>query len=190
MKKLVHTREILIRTFDLGDHYILVEGSLVDHGYGARHNDASEESNLVHHMFVQLKVKGPGMVIELAEAKMPHHPRQECPEVLPWIRKLEGLDIASGYAIKVKRAIGGVRGCAHLTSLVIAMGESAVQGYWADYGAERERKSTHEQTIKKFINTCHLWKEDGPIIKRLREISESEDSSKVMEEIQVEDSQE
>jgi len=91
MKKLVHTREILIRTFDLGDHYILVEGSLVDHGYGARHNDASEESKLVHHMFVQLKVKGPGMVIELAEAKMPHHPRQECPEVVPWIRKLEGL---------------------------------------------------------------------------------------------------
>jgi len=92
--------------------------------------------------------------------------------------------------MKVKKAIGGVKGCAHLTSLVIAMGESAVQGYWADYGVERGRKGPHEQTIKKFINTCHLWKEDGPIIKRLRETSESEDSSDVKEEIQVEDSQE
>jgi hypothetical protein len=34
-----------------------------------------------------------------------------------------------------------------------------------------------EQTIKKFINTCHLWKEDGPIIKGLRETLESQDSS-------------
>ncbi len=33
MKKLVHTREISMRTSDLGDHYILVEGSLIDHRY-------------------------------------------------------------------------------------------------------------------------------------------------------------
>jgi len=38
------------------------------------------------------------------------------------------------------------------------MGESVVQGYWAAY--ERGRMGIHEQTIKKFINTCHLWKED------------------------------
>jgi hypothetical protein len=60
-------------------------------------------------------------------------------------------------------------------SLVIAMGESAVQGYWAAY--ERGRTDLHEKTIKKFINTCHLWKEDGPIVKGLREALDSQDSS-------------
>jgi hypothetical protein len=79
--------------------------------------------------------------------------------------------------MKVKRVIGGTKGCAHLTSLVIAMGESAVQGYWSAYGAESERAGLREQTIKKFINTCHLWKEDGPIIKGLRERFGSQDSS-------------
>ncbi|RPJ00347.1 MAG: DUF2889 domain-containing protein, partial [Deltaproteobacteria bacterium] len=83
MKKLVHTREISIRSFDLGDHSILVEGTLVDHGYGQRHDDASEGPELVHHMVIRLKVKGPGMLIEQAEAAMPHHPRKECPEALP-----------------------------------------------------------------------------------------------------------
>ena len=68
------------------------------------------------------------MLIEQAEATMPHHPREECPEVLPWIRNLEGLGIAPGYTMKVKRVIGGIKGCAHLTSLVIEMGESAVLG--------------------------------------------------------------
>jgi hypothetical protein len=171
MKELVHTREISMRTSDLGDHSILVEGSLIDHRYPPRQQKASEESELVHHMVIRLKVKGPGMLIEQAEATMPHHPRKECPEMLPWIRNLEGLEIAPGYTMKVKKVIGGAKGCAHLTSLVIAMGESAVQGYWAAYGAFVRETGLREQTIKKFINTCHLWKEDGPIVKRLRETS-------------------
>ena len=177
MKKLVHTREISMRTFNLGGHYILVEGSLIDHRYQPRHNEASEESELVHNMVIRLKVKGPGMLIEQAEATMPHHPREECTEVLPWIRNLMGLEIAPGYSLKVKKVIGGIKGCAHLTSLVIAMGESAVQGYWTAYGAERGRMGLREQTIKKFINTCHLWKEDGPIVKGLRETLESQEPS-------------
>jgi len=177
MKKLVHTREISMRTSDLGDHSILVEGSLIDHRYGARQEGTSEESELVHHMVVRLKVKGPGMLIEQAEATMPHHPRKECPEILPWIRNLEGLEVAPGYSMKVKKVIGKTKGCAHLTSLVIAMGESAVQGYWAAYGTFARKTGLREETIKKFINTCHLWKEDGPIVKGLRETSESQDST-------------
>ncbi len=172
MKRLVHTREISMRTSDLGDHTILVEGSLIDHRYRARRGGVSDEPELVHHMVIQLQVKGPRMVIEQAEASMPHHPREECTEVLPWIRKLEGLEIAPGYTMKVKRTVGGVRGCAHLTSLVISMGESAVQGYWTAYVEETRKTGLPEQTIKKFINTCHLWKEDGPIVKELRETLE------------------
>ncbi|NWG04482.1 MAG: DUF2889 domain-containing protein [Syntrophaceae bacterium] len=83
MKKLVHTREISIQTSDMGDHRILLEGSLIDHRFQPTHNEASEESGLVHHMVIRLKVKGPGLLIEQAEATMPHHPREECPEVLP-----------------------------------------------------------------------------------------------------------
>ena len=176
MKKLVHTRDISMRSLDLGDHSILVEGNLVDHRYPPRHNETSGEPELVHHMVIRLKVKGPGMLIEQAEATMPHHPRKECPEVLPWIRNLEGLEIAPGYSMKVKKVIGGAKGCAHLTSLVIAMGESAVQGYWTAYGMERRQMGLREQTIKKFINTCHLWKEDGPIVKEIRENLEPQDS--------------
>mgnify|MGYP003335107252 CR=1 FL=1 len=44
-----------------------------------------------------------GMLIEQAEATMPHHPREECPAVLPWIRNLEGVEIAPGYRMKVKK---------------------------------------------------------------------------------------
>jgi hypothetical protein len=169
MKELVHNRDISIRTFDLGDHYILVEGSLIDHQHRPRDDEASEESKLVHHMVIRLKVKGPGMLIEQAEATMPHHPREECPVVIPWISNLEGLRITQGFSMKVKKAIGGTKGCAHLTSLVTAMGPSAVQGYWAAYGVESEKMSLHDEAVKNIINTCYLWREDGPFVKDLQE---------------------
>jgi hypothetical protein len=174
MKKLVHTRKISMRTSDLGDRTIEVEGDLIDHRYRRGHHVPSGGSELVHHMVIRLKIKGPAMFIEQAEATMPHHPREECPVVLPWIRKLEGLRIAPGFTMKVKRVIGGKNGCAHLTSLIIAMGESAVQGYWAAYGVEKGREHGREQDLKQFINTCFLWREDGPMVKELRERLESQ----------------
>ncbi len=76
--------------------------------------------------------------------------------------------------MKVKRVIGGKNGCAHLTGLIIAMGESAVQGYWAAYGVEKGKERGREQDLKKFINTCYLWREDGPIVKEFREPLESQ----------------
>jgi Protein of unknown function (DUF2889) len=174
MKKLVHTRKISMRASDLGDHTIEVEGDLIDHRYLPGHHVPSEGSELVHHMVIRLKVKGPAMFIEQAEATMPHHPRQECTVVLPWIRKLEGVRIAPGFTMKVKRLIGGKNGCAHLTSLVITMGESAVQGYLSAYRVEKGRERSLEQDLKQLTNTCYLWREDGPIVKELRERLESE----------------
>ena len=171
MKKLVHNREISMRVYALGDHRILVEGRLIDHSHGPKDDGASEESRLVHDMVIRLKVKGPGLLIEHAEAEMPHYPREECQVVLPWIRSLEGLRIAPGYTMRVKKTIGGTKGCAHLTSLVIAMGESAVQGYWSAYREERKRMEGREQGVTNIINTCYLWRENGPIVRELREAS-------------------
>jgi len=173
MKKLVHTRKISMRTFDVGDHTIEVEGDLIDYRYGHEPDVPTEESALVHHMVIRMKVKGPAMFIEQAEATMPHHPRQECPVVLPWIRKLEGVKIAPGFTMKVKRVVGGKNGCAHLTSLIIAMGETAMQGYWAAYVVDKGRERGRELDIKKYINSCYLWREDGPIVKELGEPLES-----------------
>jgi hypothetical protein len=177
MKKLVHTRKISMKASDLGDHTIEVEGDLIDHRCQPEHQAPSEGSELVHHMVVRLKIRGPALFIEQAEASMPHHPRQECPVVLPWIQKLEGVRIAPGFTMKVKRLVGGKNGCAHLTSLIIAMGESAVQGYLSAYGAGRGGERGREQDLRHVSNTCYLWREDGPLVRELRESLESQASS-------------
>ena len=168
MKELVHNREISIRTFDLGNHSILVKGSLIDHQLREWPNEVRKKPKTIHDMVIQIKVKGPGMLIERAVATMPRHPREECLVVLPWIRDLEGLKITPGFSLKVKKAIGGTKGCAHLMSLVTAMGPSAVQGYWAAYGVEEEKVTLRLQAVSNIINTCYLWREDGPLVKGLR----------------------
>ncbi len=177
MKELVQNRELSMRTYDLGDHIILIEGFLTDHRYRSSPNENPEGGRLVHDMIVRLKVRGPGMLIEEAEAEMPHHPREECLEVLPWIKRIEGLRIATGFTIKVKEIIGDTKGCAHLTSLVIAMGPVAIQGYWSAYGVERTRRAIKDEAVKKVINTCYLWREDGPMVRRLKGTLKSKDKS-------------
>jgi hypothetical protein len=177
MMELVHNRELSIRTYDLGDHRLLVEGCLTDHRHRSRHGEPLEEPELVHDMVLRLKIRGPQMLIEKAEATMPHHPKEECTVILPWIKNLKGLRIASGFTMKVKEVIGGTKGCAHLTSLVIAMGASAVQGYWAAYGIEGEKTGLDDEAVRKIINTCYVWRKDGPLVKRLREASKVQGSA-------------
>lgn len=177
MKKLVQDREISMRTYDLGDHQILIEGFLKDHRYPSAASGNTGGGRLVHDMIIRLKVKGPGMLIEEVEAEMPHHPREECPVVIPWIKKIEGLKIATGFTLKVKEIIGNSKGCAHLTSLVIALGPAAVQGYWSAYGVESKQMGIKEEAVKKIVNTCYLWREDGPMVRQLMEDSKSHDKS-------------
>jgi hypothetical protein len=47
------------------------------------------------------------------------------------------------------------------------MGPSAVQGYWAAYGVEEEKVTLRLQAVSNIINTCYIWREDGPHVKDL-----------------------
>jgi hypothetical protein len=168
LKTLVHGRDIAIRTYDLGESTVLVEGRLRDERHRQREGEGFEGPFLIHDMAARLTIRGPEMVIQAVEAEMPHHPREGCADVLPWMQKLVGTRIASGFTQRVKRLVGDVRGCAHLTSLLITLGPAAVQGYWAAYGVGRNKLTIHDPRIKMVVNTCYLWREDGPLIEQLR----------------------
>lgn len=166
-KKLVHTRKIEINTFDLDDHRILVEGELED----TRRPPSSEESEtgpfLVHHLIARIWVQGPDLTISAVDAEMKRIPRQECPEVLRAVQKLVGIKIITGFTQKVKDLIGNVRGCSHLTNLFLTLGPVAVQGYWAAYGRRPGARSLDNPAISRVINSCHVWRKDGPLVESL-----------------------
>jgi hypothetical protein len=55
------------------------------------------------------------------------------------------------------------------------MGPSAVQGYWAAYGVEREKITLREEAVRNIINTCYLWREDGPLVRELQKEMKSQE---------------
>jgi hypothetical protein len=169
MKELVHTRDMALKTYDLGDHTILIEGRLLDNRLRTREGEDDQTHRVIHDMIIRLKVKGPEMIIEEAEAEMPHVPMEECKVVLPWLKKLEGLSIVAGFTVRMKDMFGDIKGCNHLTSLLIAMAPEAVQGYLSAYrGQGGSNESSRKDAYKKIINTCYLWREDGPLVNALK----------------------
>ena len=163
----VHTRKININTYDLGDHRILVEGELEDtRRPPAIVQESETEAFLVHHLIARIWVQGPDLTISAVDAEMKRIPRQACPEVLPAVQKLVGLRIITGFTEKVKALVGDVKGCSHLTSLFLTLGPAAVQGYWAAHGGRTESRLDNP-AISRVINSCHVWREDGPYLQSL-----------------------
>jgi len=164
----VHVRQTEIKTFNLGDHQVLVEATLKDTRTPRPDEDSSAaEMVLVHDLVARIRVQGPDLTIAAAEAEMPHIPREGCREALPDMQKLVGLRIISGYTQKVKDLIGDVKGCSHLTHLFLSLGPAAVQGYWAAYGRKPGARSLANPAISRVIDSCRVWRRDGPLVRAL-----------------------
>ncbi len=164
----VHVRQTEIRTFDLGDHQVLVEATLKDTRTPALSQETPDgKLVLVHDLIARIRVQGPDLTIIAAEAEMPHIPREMCREVLPDIQKLTGVKIISGFTQKVKDLIGDVKGCSHLTHLFITLGPAAVQGYWAAYGRKPGARSLANPAITRVVDSCRVWRRDGPLVRSL-----------------------
>jgi len=59
---------------------------------------------------------------------------------------------------------GGIKGCVHLTTLLLSMAPAALQGYWIFGARDKKRKETSEFDIGEYlIDTCWAWRKDGPI---------------------------
>ena len=56
-------------------------------------------------------------------------PMPECPETLDTLEKRKGLEIRSGLSKNNRNIMGGKKGCTHLCTLIIAMGQKIVHGW-------------------------------------------------------------
>jgi hypothetical protein len=166
--KPIHSRSLDLKTYPLGEDRIIVEGWLKDERFKRRYglDGQVRKEGLVHHMAVRLLVGGMPPTILDAEAEMPHVPHELCPSTQDSIKKVIGLAIKSGFGEIVHKMIGGVEGCAHLAHLVMVMGQEAVHGYWTHKLASQPpapRPFEEIEGLSYVINSCSLWREDGPL---------------------------
>lgn len=172
--KSIHTRSISLTTHEADNHCIIVEGVLKDNRLIDVYMLSGEPRSpgVIHHMAVRLLVGPPGLTIQDIEVEMPVTPRPNCGETIKAYDRIKGVSIQQGFTAKIKEMMGGKNGCAHLTTLLVAMGPEAVQGYYAHYA--QAPPETIDSRLKLAMaghlkNTCHVWREEGPAYRELVE---------------------
>jgi hypothetical protein len=178
----IHQRVLDLSTYALDDEKVMVEGFLRDERFRPIYDLSGQkrEQGVVHHMVIRLVVGGVPLRILDAEAEMLHVPLPLCVTTRESVKKIIGLKIKSGFGEKVHKLIGGVQGCAHLTHLLTVMAQEAVHGYWT----HKMRKpgpapgSLEEiEGLSYLLNSCSLWRKDGPILQEIKEFLESHRAS-------------
>jgi hypothetical protein len=183
MKTQIHKRSISVDTYEIGENTLLVEGELRDdrvfpsfvYSVGK-----FMEPGIIHNIIVRITVSLPQLLIENAEADMPHVPSEVCREVKSRVDELVGMRIKHGFTQKILDIMGGIKGCIHMTNLILAIASAAVQGQWSYYSRKRDKTPIKlpEFDPSLVINSCWLWREDGDNIKRMVEIVEKEKENK------------
>ncbi len=166
-KEILNTRSIKVETYLVDDDKVIVEGRLED----TRHvpiytsSDNLLDPGPVHGMTVRFLIgEMPPRILE-TEVQMDQVPMDECPEAAKSVSSLVGLTISYGYSKTVKSKLGGVKGCVHMTSLILAMAGAALQG-WANSQRRQAVPSPARGYITEYIkNSCLAWREDGPLYK-------------------------
>ena len=177
-KERIHTRAIVVNSYEMGDGTIQIEGILTDERffpffYYSRNQLL--DPGIVHKMTVQLDIALPDLEIRKARAVMDEVPIDGCREIEAFVQKLVGLKIKSGFTGKVRSLLGGVKGCLHLTNLILAMGSAAVQGFWAYYSRKREGAKgfrAPEFAPELLKDSCWMWREEGPLFTRIKKSQE------------------
>lgn len=180
-RRAVHTRSINITTYLTGEDSIMVEGVLKDDRLCRTYllsTGKEIEPGVVHHFTIRLFISGPGLVIDGVEVDMSHAPREDCLQTKDSLKPLVGRAIASGFTQWVKKNLGGPKGCSHLNALVISMASAAIQGFWSARTSRKLdlKKATSGMSAQFLIDTCWVWRSDGPLAANLGTLMKSADT--------------
>jgi hypothetical protein len=177
-KDLIHERGASVKTFELEENKILIEGTLTDERFCRSFIYSLQrrvDPGVIHRITVRMMLSLPKLIIESAEAEMPAVPVGMCREIKDVVHKLIGLRLTRGFKDKVKELFGGRNGCIHMTNLILFMSSAAIQGSYTYYNRVREdgRLKYPDFDDSLIINSCHVWMEEGPFVARLKEMKKT-----------------
>lgn len=170
-RALVHTRVIQMNGYEREDGLWDIEGHLRDtktFEFENRERGVLAPGTPVHDMWLRLTIDEDFYVHD-AVAHMDAHPYRLCPSITPSFEKLKGLRVGPGWNRKVKELLGGVRGCTHLVEMLGPMATVAYQSIGSrqrSLSARRDgQTSLGGGRQPYFINACHTWATNSPVVK-------------------------
>lgn len=112
----------------------------------------------LHDMWLRLTLDE-HLVVQKAEAATDAGPFRVCGDITPAFAKLEGLKVGPGWRARVKERVGGVKGCTHLTELLVPIATVAIQTILSERAktARPKRKPGH-------LDSCYALRTDGEVV--------------------------
>jgi hypothetical protein len=172
-KELIHSRKITVNCYETDEDHLVIEGSLTDERhfpYMIHAFREKREAGLIHDIALTMELTIPQMRITSISAEMPVVPDSGCRNIKEAVQKLSGRCIRPGFTNEVRELFGKTSGCLHLTNLILAMSSAAIQGLWSCLSRVREGKTPPLPDTDRsiLVDSCHMWRKDGPFIERLR----------------------
>ncbi|HCY86171.1 MAG TPA: hypothetical protein DHV36_13640 [Desulfobacteraceae bacterium] len=166
-KSPVHTRDIRLSSYDHGEDRIIVHGELRDERRVPIVDilGRPKDPGTIHHMTATLLIASAPLRIIEAEGEILTAPMAECPQTLDRMAHITGLEIRPGFSKEIRSRVGGKDGCAHLCTLVKAMGTEILHGWltWQRHQNQTPAQGVDPEKAGVFlIDSCRLWKKDGP----------------------------
>lgn len=166
----LHSRDIACRGFRRDDGLWDIEARLTDmktYSFDNHDRGGIRAGEPVHDMWIRLTLDD-GMTIHAAEAATDAAPFNPCAEIPARFPDIVGLVIGPGWRKSVIGLFGRLKGCTHLTDLLIGpVATTAMQTIHAARADRHGRESSTTTTLPKIINSCHAFRDNGPVVERL-----------------------
>lgn len=168
-RHLAHTRVVTCHGYKRTDDLWDIEGRIVDtKPYRFPNKDRGgwiEADEALHDISIRITIDIDMTVID-AEAIIDSSPYTYCKCVVATAKNLIGLQIAPGWTLKSKAAMGRNRGCTHLTELLGPVATTAIQ----TISSEKMKRSARDtgkpaESASLFLNSCHSLAADSPVVK-------------------------
>jgi DUF2889 family protein len=92
--------------------------------------DFSGDTATIHDFALDGEVEGPDLTLVSLQVRAYSHPYAECPFVIPATRALLGKSLMTAWRRSVLDELGGSRGCTHVTTMLLGLGELATMVFF------------------------------------------------------------
>ena len=172
-RELVHTRQITCRAFRLENGWLEIEATLSDEKgqeVPFRSRPPVRPGTRMHSMSLLLTVDADFLIRDVRAATLTA-PWTPCGGTDEAYRRLIGLRIGPGFSRQMKKLVGGVEGCTHVTELVAQAANTYMQASWPDRIARQmavaaDPRQWPDRSAVGFVNQCHAWRQDGETLAR------------------------
>ena len=172
----IHTRRIECAGYIREDGLWDIEARMTDtktYGFGSRHRQHIAAGEPIHEMVMRITVDDDLTLLKV-EAETLNAPYRVCPGIAAAYQQLEGLRIQPGFTAAVRKRVGGVQGCTHLSELLGPLATTAVQTVRASahyakalVGRPLPEPENASSNVPGHLNSCHALDSAGPVVREI-----------------------